>query len=360
MAVSSPRKGARKTGKGARRDKSSTVSRDSSLYRKQALIRATNSLLNGSVVSVEYPGGRSRESYRMLLDSGASVIATRRSTLARARREVAILGALNRHDAPVPALLGTNHSQTLIQEEIYGQRLSLALKDANADEYFALISSALASLASIQVAATAEGLEAEVSLLGADPKWILNLIGRPGILGKHLGVVAPRLDKVALVDRLRVDTGSFIKWDARPGNALVTALGDVVWFDWEHAGKRHRLDDVAWVLGDEFLPDHPEKEASLINEMLPRFANGRSAADAFDYLMCYGTFHMIVRLGLILKYMTGRWWDLDECIANDKVGVTRECAERLRLRGARWSRQSTLTEPLHDWFERIGPALDAL
>jgi hypothetical protein len=152
----------------------------------------------------------------------------------------------------------------------------------------------------------------------------------------------------------------FIKWDARPGNALVGENNQVYWIDWEHAGKRNRLDDMAWILGDEYVPDWPELEDRLLAQYVPEFAGPMNDADAFEYLMAYGSFHMVVRLGLILKYMDGEWWNLEHCLAEDKVGVTLECAQRLCQRGGRWSARNPLTAPLSDWFRQIEPSIQAL
>ncbi len=323
---------------------------DSAEYRRIALTRATETLLKTQVVGVEYPGGKSRESYRLLLEDGLSVIATRRSSLQLARREVCTLSALNMHDAPVPLLLGTNHSQILIQEELFGQRLSEALKDAEAERYRELIDAALASLVAIHKAASAEQLESKVDALGDEDSWIHGLLRRPEVIGKYLDTRAPALDYTALTALLRIREPRFIKWDARPGNALVTDAGIVKWFDWEHAGKRNRLDDMAWVMGDEYLPDHPEAERSLIDKFLPLFSDDADAATAYNYLMAYGSFHIVVRLGLILKHMTDGWWDIDKCIREDKVGVSLDCAKALCQRGARWSAECELTAPLSDWF----------
>lgn len=343
------------------RDKKRSKNRTSTArYRKEALIRATNSLLNTTVTGVEYPGGKSRESYRMLLDGGESVIATRRSNLDRARLEVRILKALNAHSAPAPRLLGTNHSRILIQEEIKGERLSLALRDADETTCHELMRATLRSLAAVHRAATTENLEAVVTALGDQDDWIQGLLERPYILGKKLGVRAPKLDTNALVRRLRIVEPQFIKWDSRPGNALVNPDGEVRWFDWEHAGKRNRMDDVAWILGDEFIPDFPDVEKELLDTLEPEFAGPMIDTDARDYLMAYGTFHMIIRLGLILKHMDGKWWDLDYCIDKDKIGVTLLCAQRLCFRGARWSSQCALTEELTPWFEKVSRHIETL
>jgi len=343
-----------------RKKKKKNTGRSSSAYRQAALKRATESLLKTSVRTMEFPGGKSRESYRLVLEDGSTVIATRRDTIDRARCEVKTLQALNRHDVAVPRLLASNYSHILIQEDFGGIRLSEALRDADMQRGERLLDNALDALALIHHAATAEQLEAHVETLGSEDSWIQGLLERPAVLGKYLKQPAPELNVAALTNSLRIVEPHFIKWDARPGNALVRDQDEVVWIDWEHAGKRNRLDDVAWVLGDEYIPDWPELEDRLLARYVPRFAGSMSESKAFDYLMAYGSFHMVVRLGLILKYMDGAWWDLDHCLAEDKVGVTLECAQRLCRRGARWSARNALTEPLSDWFRQIEPDIEAL
>lgn len=337
-----------------------TDRRDSASYRETVLKKATATLLSCDVVSIDYPGGRSRESYRLHLDDGRRVIATRRSDLAFARREVRVLEALNRQSAPVPRLLATNHSQVLIQEYVAGRRLSEALQQPEPMRHEQLVDAALGSLAQIHAGASCEQLESAVEVLGETDGWIRGLLARPAVIGEHLGEASPPLDVEDLVHRLRVRRPRFIKWDARPGNAIVTDSGSVFWFDWEHAGARNRLDDLAWILGDEFLPDHPAAELSLIERHLPHFADQFDAQEAHDYLMTYGSFHMTVRLGLVLKYMDGEWWDLDRCIAEDKVGVTLECASRLCRRASRWAAKAPGLEPLSPWFEALEARLGAL
>lgn len=340
--------------------KASSSRKEMSEYRGFALAHAAQSLLGVKVCGVEYPGGKSRESLLLILEEGQRVIATRRDDIGRARVEVGTLKALNKHKASVPKLFANNHSHILIQEEIKGTRLSLAFKNADERKYKKLCGATLDSLVKIHKAASAENLESLVSTLGGERDWIASLIERPEIIGKQCGIEAPKLNREALVDLLSVRKPRFIKWDSRPGNAMVDAQGKVLWFDWEHAGKRNRLDDAAWVLGDEFLPDHPEAEKSVIKRYLPKFADVMSEQEASDYLMAYGTFHMTIRLGLILRHMKGTWWDMDYCIAGDKVGINLLCAQRLCSRAARWSKRCSLTKPLSPWFDEVHKHLDTL
>ena len=334
----------------------------SSAYRRAALGRAAKVILGSPVKTVDYPGGRSRESCLLTLADGRRVIGTRRDTIARARRESAILDALTRRGARAPRLLGTNRAQILFQEALEGERLSRAIVDARDDEarLEALLDASLEGLAGIHAAATAEGLERRVTTLGDSRAWRARLVERPGVLGEYLEVAAPELDTEAIVETLAVREPRFIKWDSRPGNALVDADGAVHWFDWEHAGRRNRLDDLVWVLGDEFVPDAAAVEARLLERHVPRFADVFTESEAREYVAVYGSLHLAVRLGLILKHVDGRWWDLDRCIEEDRVGVTLDGARSLCRRGARWAETSALVAPLARWFADCEPRIEAL
>ena len=327
--------------------------------RRDALTRACQTLLQRTVASVDYPGGRSRESLRMVLDGGDTIIATRRNEAQLAAVEARTLRALNAHKAPAPTLLATDDDRILLQEELRGERLSLALRDADEGHAERLLSSALTGLYLAQRAASAEGLERYVPALGTDEAWLKALFDRPRLIGGYLGIPAPDLDRNALLGLLGVPEPRFVKWDARPGNAYVVD-GTVFWFDWEHAGKRNALDDMAWLLGDEFVPEYPEMELRLIDAFVGKFADSGAAHAAREYLYAYGTFHMVVRLALILKHKRAEWWDLDHCIERDKVGVTLLCARRICRRAERWSGRSSLVAPLAPWFSAICQAIEGM
>ena len=61
-----------------------------------------------------------------------------------------------------------------------------------------------------------------------------------------------------------MSTPRFIKWDGRLGNAAARADSSVAWFDWEHCGARAWLDDVAWLLGDEYAGATTASEGHLL------------------------------------------------------------------------------------------------
>ena len=223
----------------------------------------------------------------------------------------------------------------------------------------ALLTAAIAALAAIQAAGQSDQLDRRVVVIGSRPEWLMKLVTMPERVGEQLHLPAPSLQTDKLVAQLRPHRPAFIKWDSRPANAVARADKSVAWFDWEHCGCRNPLDDLVWLLCDEYTPDWPDTEAQLIARFLPRFLNGSSADAGLDYLMSFGALHSCVRLSLILtEKADGPWWEAQRCLDQDHVGVTRDMALRLARRAARWSAQGTLTCDLGDWLKRVTTQLE--
>lgn len=62
-------------------------------------------------------------------------------------------------------------------------------------------------------------------------------------MGNHFNIPAPAIPAAQIFDLLTLLKPRFVKWDARPGNAMVNEEGQVHWFDWEHCCARNRLRD---------------------------------------------------------------------------------------------------------------------
>lgn len=345
LAVAAPQKSSRKKNSGKRKNKN--PSRDS-------LAARCEKLLGERVTSMEFPGGKSRRSFRLLLKNRDSVIASIRPTRQRARTECKVLSALSSRGANVPRLIADDGQRLLIQEEIPGIRLSQALHDQNEEGVERTLDAALTSLAAAHRAGSEAGFDTRLAPLGKSFKWLTGLLNRPAVIGNYLNTPAPRPFLTELEDLLAVRKPRFVKWDSRPGNAMVRDDGTVFWFDWEHCGSRNRLDDVAWLLADEYVPDHPAAEERLIEKHIGSFADDLSIDEAKQYLSAYGVFHLSVRLGLICKYrVRGDWWNHEYCLAGDKVGVTWKSMLRVCRRGQRWASRNPYTEPLANWFIAI-------
>ena len=316
--------------------------------------RACTNLLRCEPEKVQYPGGASRCSVRAIAGNKAYIV-TRRKLATRAELEAGVLQELRAAGAPVPAVLAYD-GEWLIQEDLGLLRLSAALGATDRRAAGNLAAQAIDGLLLCQRAAEQVKLAQRVAPIGVKPGWLSGLLSIPGRLADRLGLADPDLASVITPEALTPRRYAFVKWDARPGNALLInhgAGGGVGWIDWEHCGARDALDDLAWLLCDEYMPDPPALEAALLKRFLPLFAShsSRSEQDALVYLSRFGCLHTCMRLHLILQNKgEGGWWSADACERTDRVGVTAEAAHRLCRRGARWSRRFPGGERLHTFF----------
>lgn len=290
--------------------------------------KACERLLGQTPLSVERPGGPTRRSIRVELKD-RHVIATHRRHAERAQLEARVLQALKTQGAPVPQVLAFD-GEWLIQEYLGQHRLSQKLAVANETESEALLENALTGLASAQQAGNASQLNKRTITIGHREEWLLRLATIPEHISDQIKFRPPALQTDKLVAQLYPKQPAFIKWDARPANAIVRSDASVAWFDWEHCGCRNPIDDMVWLLCDEYNPDWPDVEARLIKKLLPLFVNGSSQDENNNYLMTHGALHSCVRLSLILTEKAGGpWWNVQQCIDQDKVGVTRDLSIQL-------------------------------
>ena len=324
----------------------------------QELAAKCERLIGSRVASMEYPGGNSRESVRLLLKRGAPVYVSIRSRKQRADIERLVLKTASRAGANVPKLLGSDGHKMLIQEEIPGVRLSQAVHKRSDKTVFRYLDNALDSLAKIQKVGSQHGLDEKLPRLGDTHEWLVGLLDRPAVLGRFFEIPAPRPELQSLEFLLAIREPRFVKWDSRPGNAIARSDGEVYWIDWEHSGVRNRLDDMVWLLADEFVPNLPDVETTLLDKYLPIFADDLSLDQARQYFFSLGVFHLVVRMGLIFKYKEdGPWWSYEKCLMRDKAGVTLKNALRICERGERWAAQNKDTLVLSQWFKDIGTKL---
>jgi hypothetical protein len=297
-------------------------------------------------------GGNSRDSVRVNLPNG-SVIATKRKNSSRADLEAIVLRELNFGGAAVPKLLHYGDNW-LIQEDLGDIRLSMALAKSNDQTGKNLLLKCIEGIAEIHLVGTERHLEHHLPQLGVQDEWLLKFIKTPERLGSFLDLPTPSLDTAKLIEDLKFQTRSFVKWDNRPGNIIISKQGYPKWIDWEHCGVRNALDDFAWLLGDEYVPDWIDAEDTLLTAALNTLENGINTLEAHSYLMVFGTFHMSQRLSLILsKKDDGPWWDTSECITNDRVGVFHVAAKRICSKASRWAKKNEHTAPLSAWFEKL-------
>ena len=314
---------------------------------------ACTAMLGEPVVGWEDPGGQRRKSTRLFL-ADRSVIATRRRSQQRADLEVNVLRQLHGAGAPVPQVLGFEN-RWLIQEDLGGERLSRMMRRVAKDEALGHLHAGLESLDHIHRAARTIGLARHCRTLGDTTQWLEDFARAPERLGTFLGMPAPALDTAAIVAALERPLTDFVKWDARPPNAIAVADGGVAWFDWEHCGTRNRLDDVVWFLGDESIIDRPTMENAVLNRWVPRFDDGRYPQGPAAYVMVMGALHCCVRLSIIVTDRAREEAPDDWRTSLAGIGVPSlpRTGPRIARRGARWANRHEATKPLTEWFQAI-------
>lgn len=324
----------------------------------EAITEICLDLLGRAPDAIETPGGKSRDSVRVRF-AERSVIVTHRKHTQRSKLEALVLRVLSDSEAPVPRLLGWR-GDWLLQQDLGAQRLSEVLAAAEPEVVGDLLHQAITGLVHCQRIGTEKHLHKHLPRLGEADDWFDSLFSRAAAVGEALALPPPQLPVAALQPLLRLREARFIKWDARPGNAVVNAQGVVSWIDWEHCGCRNELDDLVWLLADEYTPTTAAVEERLLTTWLPALSLGWELAEARDYFYSYGVLHSLVRLHYILKHKgDGDWWSAEHCLAMDKVGVTREQALRQVLRMRRWALASVHLTGLVVWLDEVEATLHA-
>lgn len=299
-----------------------------------------------------FPGGTSRSAF--IVDMGGETfVFARREDRDDAQLEGIVLKSLSATGF-VPGLRAVA-DEWVVQQFIEGERLPVAL-DAEPDmpRREALVENALESLLAIHEAAHTRNLQHRVPKVGTVDKWLWNRTGAAKRIAKSIGIMAPDFDRKKLVKLMDVKRDEFIKWDARPGNAMVTDQG-TVWFDWEDCGRSKALDDLAFVLCDEWCTLDAAAETRLLEKLFPLFNRSLGTRRGEHYLRLFGVTHMLMRLRMATKLHARKneWWDRDYCLAGDKVGVTAEETARLIARIRRWSDGVEEWRGLSAWLDDV-------
>ena len=297
---------------------------------------------------VEWPGGRSRRTFCVRYDETRYAV-SKRGGPGRARLEATILERLQdtRH---TPDLV-LCRDEWVVQSWTPGQRLAerLALTPTPA-----LVADAAAALARLQRAGTMAGLDKIAPRIGQKAGWLDRFSGLPASLAENCALPAPTFDGAGIRSILSSAPASFVKWDSRPGNALIDpSSGRAVWIDWEHAGCRVIADDLAWLVCDEWFPDDGNLETAAISGFCAEYSN-RFDFDFGRYLSAFGCLHTMVRINLVLDFQSSHGWgDRAHLLAKDKIGATPDLLKRLAIRGARWAARYPETDGLTDFFVQL-------
>lgn len=222
-------------------------------------------LTGQKLVAVTAPGGRQRESVRVQTKAG-TVIATCRKDAALGKHEAELLARLSGVTDLVPQSLGYRDGY-LLQTDLGARRLSLALQGGSQADQQTLARRAIHALAKIQQAANATDWMPALPAIFSTDVAITGLVRSVPQMCGALKLPIPSMDLDEIAARLSVPATSFVKWDARSGNAVVLSDKKVGWFDLEWAGRRCGLEDFAWFYGDEFWPVAPDQTLALTQDI---------------------------------------------------------------------------------------------
>ena len=127
----------------------------------------------------------------------------------------------------------------------------------------------------------------------------------------------------------------------------------MIWFDWEHAGRRGGPEDFGFLAGDEFWP----LGADVTLELFARSAPGITPT-MMRFFTCFTTLQMAQRLEMILGRVRRKGWsDPETALRYDRIGASPDMLERLGAHGADWASRDARVRPLVDWFPRVVRAI---
>ncbi|WP_171021806.1 phosphotransferase [Parasedimentitalea maritima] len=288
---------------------------------------------NREVSGVEYPAGKDRKTVIVHLPD-RSIVVSKRASASRAKLEASVLEKLS-STGFVPSLVGRRRD-ILAQELICGNRLSHELERAYANNRERLLIQSGSTLLDLQEAGKQVGLNKYAPLIGDRDGWFLDFAKSPLRLAKLVNAPVPNYDAEALAKRISPKDLTFVKWDARPGNALFTPKGKVSWFDWEHCGCGSPEDDLVWLLADEWTPINKPAEEFLLQKIAQE--NSSSLDELSARFRSKAILHSAVRLALIFSRKgSGPWWNVKSAMMADRVGVSLPHVRRLCRRASGWS-----------------------
>lgn len=296
-----------------------------------------------------FPGGAGRKTVVVSIREADYVVSKRRSS-GRAALEAEALRQLAHTDL-VPQLV-LRDEDWIVQEFIHGERLTFHLERASPTQRLEQTKRVAAGLLALQQAGTASLLMKTAPKIGGRPGWVEDFARMPEALARDLGVNIGSYEPERLVPFLQNERRVFVKWDSRPGNALVQRGGQILWFDWEHCGLGAPEDDLVWFFADESTPIVTEALASALTATADAFDQDRTNVE--QRFFNKSVLHSLFRLRLILKKKgDSPWWSARDVLQNDRLGVTQPHVQRLCRRSVDWAQCTDACKPLLPLLERI-------
>ena len=320
--------------------------------RSSDVARLSNRVFGRPPKRVAFPGGTSRSAF--IADMGdETFVFAKRENVSDSQLEGIVLRTIG--DTGYVPKLKAVIEDWVVQEYVAGTRLPVLLNDSqDMNQREELVGSSLESLIHIHDAAYSANLQHRVPKVGTVDKWLWDRSGAAKRISNSIGISYPKLDREELVRLMDVKRNEFVKWDARPGNAMVND-NRVIWFDWEDCGRSNALDDLGFVLCDEWTCLDQASESRLLDKYFPFFNRSLSKQNGEHYLRVFGVIHMVLRMRMALKLRSreNKWWDREYCLQGDKVGVTQQEFDRLVVRSKRWADGVHELKPFLPWLDEL-------
>ena len=298
--------------------------------------------------AISYPGGRGRKTVILTLGKEQYALSKRASS-GRAALEAEALRTL----APtgsVPKLVA-HEGDFVLQSVVAGTRLTQALEDGDANRRTRLLSEAAETLIGFQEITAKRGLTHSAPRIGNRDNWYRDFAKSPIRLADQFGqqLTSYNVDEIEKI--ILPVQSAFVKWDARPGNAVVHENRSI-WFDWEHCGVGSIEDDLVWLFADEWSPIAHEVQAESISGLAE--LHGSDEADLARRFAVKAVLHSCIRLELIFRRKAqGGWWNPVEAMAHDRVGVTRGHVKRVCIRAHGICEKFDVLHPISDLFQEV-------
>ena len=311
------------------------------------------------VKNFSHPGHKNRDDSgnKVLLvtsENEQKFILTFRKNIEHAELEAEALKRISKVKGPVPKLINSSKNW-LVQEYIAGDRLSSVINTENKDLCSDLIYRGISSLIHLQEIAKNIHLFKSAKPVCISKYWKELEVNALGSISELTQLSLPNIDRNKIIDVLTINPYSFVKWDARPGNAILGIEQQIVWIDWEHSGLRAGIDDLIWFLSDEWVGLEPKIELEMISEFINFFNKQELSVLPEKYLRVFGTTHMCGKLFAIIKHQKRikKWKDRNFCLNFELMGVTLQESQNLATKAARWAGQDELTKPLVPWLRNL-------
>ncbi|NRB20266.1 MAG: phosphotransferase [Rhodobacteraceae bacterium] len=299
---------------------------------------------------ITYPGGEGRKTVLVKIRGRSFALSKRRSD-GRAELEALVLDRLGPSKLVPPLVV--RDKDFVVQGVIEGERLTQSLESASKESRKRQLIQAGKTLLELQNSGEKAGLLSVVPQIGQRAGWMEDFVRTPTRLADFISLELSGFDEMSVLAVIKRRVPAFVKWDARPGNAMTTEDGQIVWFDWEHCGCGSVEDDLVWLLADEWTPICQEAEQKLLS--LAARSKNLSVDELIHRFRMKAVLHSLIRLLLILERKgDGPWWSVQSSMKYDRVGVSLPHVNRVCRRAMGWIEETPELHGLAPLIRAIG------